>query len=222
MFIKRKIQGGGNKIEILRADFRGISISICGEDNLVRVASGTKIRNCRFLLNGNGNSVVICGGSDFRGAEFTINGNGSHIKIGSGNDFSSGYDVFCVSGDGSQISVGERNLFAWGNHNLTAEGGTTLFVGDDCLFSNDIYVRTSDSHSIISLATGKKLNSEKDVSIGNHVWIAPCVKILKGASIQDGSVVGTGAVVTSAFSDKNVVIAGVPAKVVKKNIRWEK
>jgi acetyltransferase-like isoleucine patch superfamily enzyme len=44
---------------------------------------------------------------------------------------------------------------------------------------------------------------------------------LKGANIGNDSVVATKAVVTSGTYENNVVLAGNPAKVVKRNIAWD-
>lgn len=55
----------------------------------------------------------------------------------------------------------------------------------------------------------------KPIVIGDDVWIATRSTILKGVTIGKGSVVATGAIVTHDVPDYSVV-AGVPAKVIKK------
>ena len=62
--------------------------------------------------------------------------------------------------------------------------------------------------------TGKPKTPSK-VEIGNNVWIGGGVTILPGVSIGNNTVVGAGSVVTKSFPD-NVVIAGNPAKIIKK------
>jgi maltose O-acetyltransferase len=54
----------------------------------------------------------------------------------------------------------------------------------------------------------------KPVYIGDDVWIGGRVTILPGVHIGNGSVVGTGAVVTKDVPDY-AVVGGVPAKVLK-------
>ena len=54
----------------------------------------------------------------------------------------------------------------------------------------------------------------KPVKIGNKVWIGAHATILPGVTIGDGAVVAAGAVVTKDVPS-NVVVAGVPAKVIK-------
>ena len=42
----------------------------------------------------------------------------------------------------------------------------------------------------------------------------------KGVKIADNIIIGTGAVVTKSCAYSNVIIAGVPARVVKENVNW--
>jgi acetyltransferase-like isoleucine patch superfamily enzyme len=52
------------------------------------------------------------------------------------------------------------------------------------------------------------------IIIGDNCWIGSKVTILDGAVVGSGCVIAAGAVVTGKFSD-NVIIGGVPAKVIK-------
>lgn len=56
--------------------------------------------------------------------------------------------------------------------------------------------------------------SIKHTTIGKGVWIMPNVTIIPGVTVGDESVVATGAVVTKDVPPR-VLVAGVPAKVVK-------
>ena len=53
------------------------------------------------------------------------------------------------------------------------------------------------------------------VKIADDVWIGNNVTILKGTEIGEHSVVAAGAVVSGKFPS-NVVLGGVPAKVIRK------
>lgn len=63
--------------------------------------------------------------------------------------------------------------------------------------------------------------SHKPVHIGNHVWIASEVKILKGVSIADGCVIALGSIVTKSFDEENILIGGFPAKKIQDNVSWK-
>jgi maltose O-acetyltransferase len=54
-----------------------------------------------------------------------------------------------------------------------------------------------------------------DIIIGDDVWIGMDCTILGGVSIGNGSVVAAGSVVTKSIPD-NVLVGGVPAKVIKR------
>ena len=55
----------------------------------------------------------------------------------------------------------------------------------------------------------------KEVKIGNNVWIGERSMILKGVEIGDGAVVAGASVVTKSVP-ANTVVAGNPAKIIKK------
>jgi acetyltransferase-like isoleucine patch superfamily enzyme len=64
-----------------------------------------------------------------------------------------------------------------------------------------------------------KHTESKPIIIGNDVWIGANAVILPEVNIADGSVIGAGSVVTKSFGNRNCVIAGNPAKIIKeKNV----
>lgn len=96
----------------------------------------------------------------------------------------------------------------------------SIKIGNDCLFSN-VQIFNSDMHSIFLEETGERINLPKDVFISNRVWIATNALILKGTYLSEDTVIGAGAVVSGKF-DKQTIIAGNPAKVVKSGIVWSR
>lgn len=98
-----------------------------------------------------------------------------------------------------------------------AEGhGNFLSIGKDCMLSDEILFRPSDGHVILDKTTGKLLNKPQGITIGDHVWIGQRAVFLKGASVADNSIVGASSVVTRHFEEKNIIIAGNPAKKIRK------
>lgn len=100
--------------------------------------------------------------------------------------------------------------------------GKGIYIGDDNQWSFGIQIRNSDAHAIIDIKTEECLNYGRDVIIGKHVWIASNCIILKGACIRDNTVIGAGSVVTKDFMEENCVLAGNPAKLVKRDISWSR
>lgn len=97
----------------------------------------------------------------------------------------------------------------------------TIKIGKDCLFSKNITIRISDGHIIKDINTNEIINESKDIVIGDHVWITEGVTIFKGSVIPNNTIVGYKSLVTKKFTEENTIIAGIPAKIVKRNIKWE-
>ncbi|MCC4263496.1 acyltransferase [Oceanimonas baumannii] len=97
----------------------------------------------------------------------------------------------------------------------------TIDIGKNCMLSYDIEIRNTDSHSIISLDNGERINKGKDVIIRDNVWIGAYSKVLKGSIISEHSVIGMSSVVTGNIPE-NSVAAGNPAKILRNNITWNK
>lgn len=115
---------------------------------------------------------------------------------------------------GSFITVSSINITQWGDN-------SSFFVGDKCMISARIFSGNTDSHAIFDLETGRRINGNKDVHIGDHVWIARDVTIGKGARIGHDSVIGQGSFVSGEL-DSNSVYAGVPAKKLRSGITWSR
>ncbi len=94
-----------------------------------------------------------------------------------------------------------------------------MVVGDDCLFSEGITIRTSDHHSIIDLESFTQANQPMDVTLGRPVWGSPQVQIMCGVNIGMGAIIGAGAIVTKDVPATELW-AGVPAKCLRKNVSW--
>lgn len=91
-----------------------------------------------------------------------------------------------------------------------------IHLGEGVIIGENVVIRDCDMHCI----NGKREEISKPIYIGDHVWIGQDSIILKGVKIGNGSVVGAGSIVTKDVPE-NTIVCGVPAKVVKENIRWE-
>jgi acetyltransferase-like isoleucine patch superfamily enzyme len=59
------------------------------------------------------------------------------------------------------------------------------------------------------------------IVIGDHVWLGEGCVILGQSEVGAGSIVGMRSVVKGKMPN-NCVVAGVPARIVRRNVAWER
>ena len=93
-----------------------------------------------------------------------------------------------------------------------------IILKKGCLISPNVGLITAN-HDIIESNTYHELSHKegKDIVIGENCWVGMNSVILPGVVLGRNTIVGAGSVVTKSFTDGHIVIAGVPAKVIKKN-----
>lgn len=161
-------------------------------NNEVYFGKNAIIKESSVGIKGSNTKIIIEDECKLRGIDISINANNSIFKIGRGTTTE---EVKIVMGDGN------------------------IIIGEDCMFSKEIEIRNLDSHTIVF--QDGKMNKNKDIIIGNHVWVGLKSLILKGSIIEENSIVGAGSVVAGKF-EKNSVIVGNPAKKVKEIQNWER
>lgn len=84
-------------------------------------------------------------------------------------------------------------------------------IGEDCAI-----------HVNVSIVSGGR--EHKTPVVGNDVVIGVGAVILGGAVVADGTAVGANSLVNKVFEEKNIAIAGVPAKKISDNGKntWKK
>ncbi len=87
-----------------------------------------------------------------------------------------------------------------------------IFIGEGTLIANNVGIITAnhDPYNLETHLTGKP------VVIGRNCWIGINAVILPGVILGERTVVGAGSVVTHSFLEGNCVIAGNPARQIKK------
>ena len=191
-----------------------------GSGNIVRIQEDAPpIANGKFEVNisGSNNKIVFGANVQIKKLILDIQGDNNRVLIGKNCVLTCNIST---KANGNTVSIGKFTTI--GGARIECEYGTTISIGEDCMFSRDIVIRSGDSHSIIDLSTGKRINTPKSLSIGKHVWMGYGVNIGKGAVIQQNSIVGMGSYVNKAFTEGNAIIAGVPAKIVKSNVIWDR
>jgi acetyltransferase-like isoleucine patch superfamily enzyme len=61
----------------------------------------------------------------------------------------------------------------------------------------------------------------RTIKIGNDCYIGSAVRFAPNTSIANNSLVALGSVVSDQFQKENVLIGGVPARVLKENYNWK-
>jgi acetyltransferase-like isoleucine patch superfamily enzyme len=193
---------------------------IQGKNNHILVDKSALLANFTFNIIGNNNQIEIDEASVLNNVTFFIRGNNNKIKLDKRTRFNRGGSIWIEDYD-CEVRIGENSTFE-DVHIAATEPKSKIIIGKDCMFAYNIDLRTGDSHSIIDSMTNERINYAQDIVIGNHVWIASHVSILKGGCISNNSVVATRAVVTKSFNDENILIGGIPAKKIKQNINWDR
>ena len=145
------------------------------------------------------------------------------LKIGSQSILFYGY---LYMAENSLLQIGREFSIGEGYH-VALDRYTSITIGDDCMFSNDILLRCGDGHSIFDVVSGENINSTDEISknrnieIGSHVWVGMRAAVLYYTKIGDGSIVGAMSLVKGILPN-NCIAAGVPAKVMRKDVSWSR
>ena len=182
-----------------------------------KISNGKLMLGCTIKSKGKNNRVIFGNGGALIKTVIHIDGDNNYIYIGDGASVR--YGVLWIEDSNNKILIG-NNTHICGHTQLACIEGTTIEIGKDCLFSSDVTIRTGDSHSLLDL-NGTRINPSQDVKVGNLVWLCNDVKILSGVNICNDVVIGTGSIVTHNVSEEKTVVAGVPAKIINRNVIWD-
>ena len=185
------------------------------------IGENTILLNCNVWKSRSGNNEIVIGRDcTIRGLRISFNGNNNHIHVADRVRIYEGLSIEFDADDcelriGAQTTVGEASMFF-------GESATRISFGGDCMLSRGIRVSTSDYHAIRDRTSGERLNPPRDVTIADRVWIGNGVLLNKGAAVGAESVIASRAVVSKAYPQTNVIIAGVPGRVIRENIVWSR
>lgn len=135
-------------------------------------------------------------------------------------------DSFIGSWSDSVIRFGAGTTMEAGNA-ILALPYTEISFGRDVMISRQTFYQSNDGHAIFDIKTGENINSTPEISktrkikIGDHVWIGQSAIVLYNTEVGNGSVIGAGSLVKGRFPN-NCTIAGVPARIVKRDIAWSR
>ncbi len=114
------------------------------------------------------------------------------------------------------VRIGDRCMIGRGSHIV---GHFSIEIGDDVYTGPYVYV-TDQNHGYEDPdeVVHAQWPHDVPVKVGAGSWIGTGVVILPGTTLGRNVVVGAGAVVRGDFPD-NSVVAGVPARVVRRYVR---
>lgn len=182
---------GGNRIEGDLPVNGKLRLAWKGRDNILRIGRRVRLNRVTLRFEGTGSVIAI----------------GAHSRI---------MGTLIVA-DGCSISIGAHMRMNGPSTIQVGEGGT-ITIGEKCLFA-DVLLRNTDFHAIWDTETGERVNGARDIVVGDHVWLAAEVWVLKGAQIGAGSIVGARSLVTGEIPPQELW-AGSPARCLRKNVRW--
>lgn len=167
-------------------------ISFLGENNILYIEDGVRLSHSsiKFFCN---NSLVYLRKS-------------KHV-----------YQVIIDVYNDSTVYIGKDCFFNKQLHMIASEQ-QNIVIGDECLFSFGVFIRTADAHLIYDSISKKRINPSASVFIGDHVWIGQNALVLKGTRIGSGTIVGGAACAANKKIPSNVSVVGNPAKIVRSNV----
>lgn len=201
------------------------SIKMHGQNNVVEIADNTKLygENINAInIYGDNNHIIIGSYCNLRKVNFFVRGSNNTIVVGNN---CSAYNVgFHIEQNNNEIHIGkDTTMHGREEHaiHLALDEGSKIIIDEDCMIAHSVQMRSTDSHSIVDLQ-GNRINPAKDIHIGSHCWIGMQSIILKGTTIQPHCVVAAGTVCSKEYNESNCILAGNPARIVKREIDWDR
>lgn len=194
----------------LSIDFKDVKYQDTRNNRVFGADVGNKVR-----FRGSDNLLIIPPDINIDAINIDFWSDGGHLEI----EHHSHYKGTILIGNNSYIRIGS-GLTVTANCYITAGEGVTIEIGNNCMFAKNIEIRADDSHPIYS-KRGERLNPSASIFIGDSVWLAEHVAVFGGSKIGAGSIIGFRSLVNSEIPN-NCLAVGSPARVVKKDLRWDR
>jgi len=206
------------------------NINIKGNNNkVVFVKNSREIKNffmpkgLNINIKGNNNNVILELPIKFADTKFSLSGDNNTLSIKKTDKILN--DVAIFLSEFSELYIDENASIGQGNFYLVANGNYKnshkVVIGKNFRAGKDTIIRTSDGHSIIDPETNMAVNEPQDVIIGDNVWLMSRCMVAKGAKIPNNTGVAAYSFVNKKFDEENILLAGIPAKIIKHNFKWD-
>ena len=103
---------------------------------------------------------------------------------------------------------------AYVNFGVTFLDTSPITIGDMCFIAPGV-ILTCAGHPVVAEQRDQGIETSKPITIGNSVWIGAHATICGGVTVGNHAVIGAGAVVLHDVPE-NTIVAGVPAKEIRK------
>lgn len=188
--------------------------------NDVFIGSNNNISGC---IIGKGNSVIISDTVYRPSIDIQVFGNNNNIYIDEDNA-ANGLSIKIgnhVHAENVKLKIGRYFTCEPNCQFFLYNSGNFVEIGNECMFSNSIILRAGESpHLLFDKDSAEYLDVSEGVFIGDHAWVGERAYITKRVTIPNECVVAACAVVTKRFDEENCILAGNPARIVKRGIQW--
>jgi acetyltransferase-like isoleucine patch superfamily enzyme len=140
-------------------------------------------------------SLEIGRGATLRVGRWAWIGHGSKIRVHEG-----------------EVSIGAKTVMG---QDCTISAYQHVSIGRECIIADRVMLIDFD-HGVTEVERPIRLQGiyKRDVRVGHNVWMGFGSCVLRGVSIGENAIVGTGAVCTKDVP-ANAVVGGVPARLIR-------
>jgi acetyltransferase-like isoleucine patch superfamily enzyme len=121
-----------------------------------------------------------------------------------------GYIEFQARYKNSKIVIGNGVAT---NNNVFICAANYIEIGENTLIGQNVTMMDFEAHGTLPTKR-RNIGTIGRILLGKNVWVGNNVIILKDSNIGENTIVAAGAVVSGSFP-ANVIIGGVPAKIIK-------
>jgi maltose O-acetyltransferase len=173
----------------------------------IKVGSGFYIEGIPYLkIRGKAGNIVIGDNVEIYGAIDLRNRENGKIKIE--NNVRIENDTRLVAANDAVLTL-EEKCFLGPNNIINC--GVDVSIGSYTISGPSVVIQSSNHGMIKGTPMWEQKHNYGVILIGKDVWLGAGSKVLAGVQVEDGAVIGAGAVVTQNVIT-NKIVAGVPAQ----------
>ena len=187
------------------------------ENNNQIMGTNPNLQNTRISFRGRNNRLICEDNVNLHNSILDFNADNSIIYLSSNRNV---YYLNISIYNNSLFYMGE-NSYINGRINFSISEQKNIFIGNECLFARDIWMRIADPHLIYDTNSLKRINLSKSIYLGDHVWVGQDALILKGTQIGSGSIIGAKALVAGKKIQSNSLWGGVPAQLIRDDVLFD-